>query len=726
MEPGTASATRALRQDEDALRHLACRPALAVTVWGGRTRRAAVMTAMTRAHGALLARAAITRVARAAAASAAARAADALEDYATELPERRARLRVADIVDATAVVDPRIAPLPIRLAMQRARIYAAMHFLAATNIPHREALDSAFARLSEISVYDDELDPGETDVAALIDDHSQDEDSDMDDVESGFGRAHDNSLVADLHTEGIALLRAGARHLRLEGKTSLFRFIASYERARPVLSCVRELRGGVAVVAPDFGRKEHTANDRMEVLPNRPRPSRSKLAKDSRSSAHPGKHRREASRMHDPNYQQRHKSSRKVVLPISAKDAPRHAYRDRSGAKNGTAQAEDEEIDVVLDADREDGEGADDDDTVNNEDRNRGGEDDSTFHNGEVGTEECSDENGDNDAKKVGDEGNASELSVDEDEDAYDDDRDENANADEADEIRDSHDRDQRTVNAVAAGKRVVRSAGKTDRKAKVVLDQRKQTMTPPINAIDVPLDDVLNANEMQFSDDDPPRDRALVHRNPTDGEVGIVPEDGHGHDRQTRRKAIYIPAKDARIASPISDSENDDEHDSDSLAKTGRVFRKRRKISIELSPVKSPKKWLTTAYARFTPSEDEKLMHGLKKYGWGFWTAIANSYEWDHQRTPVNLKDRARTLRLNSKHYPEPLHPLPDAPARRGRPPKKALSTTGSHVLGSRRRSTTAMPGFTPERTTATPCAESEDDIFTNSDDDEAVNEND
>lgn len=71
----------------------------------------------------------------------------------------------------------------------------------------------------------------------------------------------------------------------------------------------------------------------------------------------------------------------------------------------------------------------------------------------------------------------------------------------------------------------------------------------------------------------------------------------------------------------------------------------------------------------RFRMFEDELLIEGLEKYGWGAWTDIARDFgKSQYTRGPMSLKDRARTLVLDPAEYPPPR-------MKRGRPNQRVLT---------------------------------------------------
>jgi hypothetical protein len=699
-----AAAPRALSQDEDALCHLACRHLLSVPVWGSHARRTAVLAALTRAHGIAHARAAVARIATAAAIAAAERVADALEDYAAAPPERRARLRVADIVDATAVVDPRRTPLALRLAMQRARIYAAMHFLVGTRLPRREALDAALERLYERSVYEEEIDVSD------IDGHNE-------------KISHENTRVDTLLAEGSELIRACARHWRLDGKTTAFSFVAKYENARPILVCARELRKNALALLSGvkaYGNGQHANREvhfNSASAPSSPGNGACiapRLRKRSRDSSdlddddHAGRLR--VKRRTSDSKSRKGRAS--IAIRIAPDDSKRPSSDDADddaggeGANHIRRTVTNDELsddnndrehrrDVryavkgVVKGSQDDVLGAgrikNDDEEGKNVDKSeqRSDGDDK----GELGSEEGSEDDREGNVDAKDNAGSSKETSEDVADDL------ENSGAARIPESGGSGD------HGVVDGK-VDDDGGYRDSRTNNGSEVHKRVGRMVISPIDVPFDDVLNANELQFSDDETPRNNSGAKDVAADPR-GVSSDSKSDRDRLRQRRDMYNPAENARVASPISqgDSDEDEDEGPDFVGKLRPVLRKRRRISVELSPIKSPTKVFASAYARFNPGEDEKLLHGLKKYGWGRWTPISSEYEWDHPRSGVNLKDRARTLGLQREHFPSPLHPAANAPVRRGRPPRQADANQAGGRVASRGAGSVATAGSSAQR---------------------------
>ncbi|CAN8065391.1 unnamed protein product [Agarophyton chilense] len=124
--------------------------------------------------------------------------------------------------------------------------------------------------------------------------------------------------------------------------------------------------------------------------------------------------------------------------------------------------------------------------------------------------------------------------------------------------------------------------------------------------------------------------------------------------DESTRRRAWrkHGIKRSPREASPIPDSE-------------GVQIMKRRKPNprrLQKSPEIRHRDEGKNAYGqklkrgRFLPHEDEWILQGIKKYGWGAWKEIVNEYyrDVDYTRNPVSVKDRARTLDIDPDKYPK------------------------------------------------------------------------
>lgn len=123
----------------------------------------------------------------------------------------------------------------------------------------------------------------------------------------------------------------------------------------------------------------------------------------------------------------------------------------------------------------------------------------------------------------------------------------------------------------------------------------------------------------------------------------------------QRRRRSqlkMFSPCENARAASPIPESE-------------ATLRRKKRSRAIldsgsdsdfqDRKPRGKVQKYCGKVLrsGRFRIFEDELLKDGLEKYGWGAWTNIANNFgNSEYTRTPMSLKDRARTLGLDPAAY--------------------------------------------------------------------------
>jgi hypothetical protein len=179
-----------------------------------------------------------------------------------------------------------------------------------------------------------------------------------------------------------------------------------------------------------------------------------------------------------------------------------------------------------------------------------------------------------------------------------------------------------------------------------------------------------------------------------SDGEESS--DGGDAADPQTpdkqKKRSRYAPRADAKVASPISpfrsDVGSDDEDGSRRTGRAGRpAMRKRRKLDLELSPLqpRRPAASRPRRLPRFSSGEDESLIAGLKKFGWAQWALIVEEYAWDHPRTNINLKDRARSLRLEKRAFPVPLirHPKASAVSGLCRRPSVAPKTASQGDAG-------------------------------------------
>lgn len=109
-------------------------------------------------------------------------------------------------------------------------------------------------------------------------------------------------------------------------------------------------------------------------------------------------------------------------------------------------------------------------------------------------------------------------------------------------------------------------------------------------------------------------------------------------------------PAPPPREASPIPESDG-----------TQMKYKTPHSKSLNTTPTKRRREEVKNEFGqvikrgRFQQHEDQWLVEGIKKYGWGAWTNIVNEYyaECDYTRMPMSLKDRARTLNLDPEKYP-------------------------------------------------------------------------
>ncbi|KAI0566589.1 Myb [Gracilaria domingensis] len=141
-------------------------------------------------------------------------------------------------------------------------------------------------------------------------------------------------------------------------------------------------------------------------------------------------------------------------------------------------------------------------------------------------------------------------------------------------------------------------------------------------------------------------------------------------HRVRTRRKNATKRAP--REASPIPDSEG-----------VHVMQRKKRNLKVLHNPSKrrkgeeKNKDGQIVRRGHFTSYEDEWLIEGIRKYGWGSWKQIVTEYYEgrNYTRNPMSLKDRARTLGLDRAKYPKRSGvPL------RGRPPLRERVREGNN----------------------------------------------
>lgn len=144
------------------------------------------------------------------------------------------------------------------------------------------------------------------------------------------------------------------------------------------------------------------------------------------------------------------------------------------------------------------------------------------------------------------------------------------------------------------------------------------------------------------------------------------------GHNRSQAKdndvESLDADESDSRRANPIRSRSN--------------TLGKRSRLEVPMSPVPERVQKPRVMSKRFTQLEDNQLLQGLEKYGWGEWQAILHAYNWDGNRTNVSLKDRARTLSLNPKEYPAPRIPDPYVLNRSGRRSVRNSATRGRNPV--------------------------------------------
>lgn len=134
------------------------------------------------------------------------------------------------------------------------------------------------------------------------------------------------------------------------------------------------------------------------------------------------------------------------------------------------------------------------------------------------------------------------------------------------------------------------------------------------------------------------------------------------------KNRSAYHLASEGKSASPISpESEFTPGSDVDGLTAKRRRLARRRRLSTELSPIplESPAQKEKKAGAagsggkriNWADYEDEALIQGLKRHGWGEWKLVLedeqNESLFHPSRTNVKLKDRARVLQLDRESFP-------------------------------------------------------------------------
>lgn len=109
-------------------------------------------------------------------------------------------------------------------------------------------------------------------------------------------------------------------------------------------------------------------------------------------------------------------------------------------------------------------------------------------------------------------------------------------------------------------------------------------------------------------------------------------------------------PALPPREATPIPESDEIE-----------MKYKAHHKRPLNTTPIKRRREDIKNEFGqvikrgRFQRHEDQWLVEGIKKYGWGAWTNIVSEYyaECEYTRMPMSLKDRARTLNLDPEMYP-------------------------------------------------------------------------
>lgn len=138
------------------------------------------------------------------------------------------------------------------------------------------------------------------------------------------------------------------------------------------------------------------------------------------------------------------------------------------------------------------------------------------------------------------------------------------------------------------------------------------------------------------------------------------------------RRRGLAALGEGGRDVSPIPDTEDKD----------FMPFKKRSSLMLDKSPATANGVQHAVDYwygkeirkGRFLRSEDQWLLDGLERFGWGAWIDISQ-YFWKgtFTRTAGSLKDRARTMKLSEKDFP-----VQKSRGRRGRRPGARRRKTG------------------------------------------------
>ena len=114
------------------------------------------------------------------------------------------------------------------------------------------------------------------------------------------------------------------------------------------------------------------------------------------------------------------------------------------------------------------------------------------------------------------------------------------------------------------------------------------------------------------------------------------------------RRRTLGMPESAGRAATPFSDDDSDFGDRPHIHIRS--VARKKFPKSIKERPKSPPPRGSSK---RFTREDDDELIRGLKKYGYGRWVEILNNGNFPESFTNSKLKDRARTLGIDAKDYP-------------------------------------------------------------------------
>lgn len=156
---------------------------------------------------------------------------------------------------------------------------------------------------------------------------------------------------------------------------------------------------------------------------------------------------------------------------------------------------------------------------------------------------------------------------------------------------------------------------------------------------------------------------------------------------KRRRRRSLDRPSSGARDASPLPESPSS-------------VTKRRRPVRMPVlesasdsdeDDVFEPTRLrdephiggMKVARGRFTKEEDDWLVEGLQKYGWGSWALIAKNFgdgKARYTRNGVSLKDRARTLQLDPTIYIRPSGRLESRGRRSNLTPVRGKKGAGSN----------------------------------------------